>query len=284
MALGSLRPPAPSQAHATSHQADGDRGVHLFVQYDAEAGSGEQSGGVHGSPPTSVSLPLTNRARDTRPLDWQLRSIYSARPCCCPPLRTPALSDRPPHPPWPPNRRSRSRTSRPPTGAAGPPTHCSTTSLAVRRSPDPGCPRPQVVGWHSAPGEASHHPRLAPRARPSPLGSLWPPAGSRPTKGAGRVPRAGAPAGQGGPALGLRAPAIGAAKSRFLVSCTVHKATRGVRPQPGHDAAAWPRCRSRRPRRRQAGGGAGSRLWPSRHWPDWPAVPSSDRPVASLSI
>jgi len=32
--------------------------------------------------PTSLSLPLTNRAGDAQPLDRELRCVYSARPCC----------------------------------------------------------------------------------------------------------------------------------------------------------------------------------------------------------
>ncbi len=52
--------------------------------------------------PTSPSLPLTNRAGDTQPLDWQPRRIYSARRAAGPPLCPPSPADRPPHPSRPP--------------------------------------------------------------------------------------------------------------------------------------------------------------------------------------
>jgi hypothetical protein len=59
------------------------RGVHLLVHYNASWDRREQRGSPKGLiAPTSSSLPLTNRAGDAQPLDWQLRRIYSACPCC----------------------------------------------------------------------------------------------------------------------------------------------------------------------------------------------------------
>jgi transposase InsO family protein len=57
---------------------------HLLVRCGTGARSWRAAGlataGLAAS--TSPSLPLLHRAGDAQPLDWQLRRVYSARPCC----------------------------------------------------------------------------------------------------------------------------------------------------------------------------------------------------------
>jgi hypothetical protein len=151
---------------------------------------------------TSPSLTLTiGQATPSRLIGSFGASTLLAR-AAGPSLRPPAPTDRPPHPPRAPYCRSRSRTPHPPPAAARPPTHCSTTSLADSRSPAPGCPGSQAVGWCSAPGAAGHSSRLAQSAGPSSLGSVGSPARARSTKDVGRVPRASADAARENPLWG----------------------------------------------------------------------------------
>src|SRR5262249_15664072 len=131
--------------------------------------------GVVHAPP---SLALTLRQATCQRLDWRLCRGLGSLPraagpalCCPPPAHWPG------HHHGSPGCRSRSRTPRPPPGAARPATHRSTASLADSRSHDPGRTRPPASCERPAPGASGHDPGLAPRAGPSALGGFRPPPG-----------------------------------------------------------------------------------------------------------